>query len=141
MSVEASEEGETIITTGELGQYFAMINFDAAKRPGLQSLESPKCLWRAVEEESSHVGNLFRGINPLTGPHRVPPYNILDGFEGGSQSQYRTWVPKANFHAGLNLVLTNVDMTRGNFLPNYIYFVIEPDKHPAVHFPADCLEA
>lgn len=44
MSVEASEEGETIITTGKLGQYFAMINYDAAKRPGLQSLESPKCL-------------------------------------------------------------------------------------------------
>lgn len=44
MSVEASEEGETVITTGELGEYFAMINYDAAKRPGLHSLESPKCI-------------------------------------------------------------------------------------------------
>ena len=43
-------------------------------------------------------------------------------------------MPRANFHIGLNMILTNVDMTSGKFFPlKYSYFVL---NHKA---PSDIL--
>ena len=33
------------------------------------------------------------------------------------------WALEYNFHVEFNMVLTNVKLTRGNFIPNNFYFV------------------
>lgn len=41
-------------------------------------------------------------------------------------------VPKANFHVGLNLVLTNVDTTRGNVPRALLSLSLKLDSNPLV---------
>ena len=65
----------------------------------------------------SQVKNLWAFIGCLSFENTLRCYHV---------QHLSLWVPKANFHVGLNMVLVNVNTSFVNFLKEYSLFCVEP---------------